>query len=45
MIGNIDVNVMGEKRKVPVGITYFDLANEYQDRYKYPILFAKVGNV
>ena len=45
MIGNIEVKVMGETKKVPSGITYFDLANEYQDQFKYPILFAKVGNI
>ena len=45
MIGNIDVKIMGETKKVPVGITYFDLIGDYQDQFKYPILLAKVGNI
>ncbi len=44
MIGNIEVKVMGEKRVIPLGMTYQDLANEFQDRFKYQILLAKVGN-
>ena len=44
MIGNIEVTVMGEKKTVSTGITYQDLANDYQHLFKYPILLAKIGN-
>ena len=44
MIGNIEVKVMGETRKIASGLTYHDLVSEYQEGFKYPILLAKVGN-
>ena len=44
MIGNMDVKIMGEDKKIASGLTYFDLVGDYQDRFKYPILLAKVGN-
>ena len=44
MLGNIEVKVMGETREISSGLTYQDLANEYQNQFKYPILLAKVGN-
>lgn len=45
MNGNIEINVMGEVRKITSGLTYSDLANEYQEAFKYPIMLAKVGNI
>ncbi len=45
MIGNIDIKIMGEEKRVASGLTYYDLIGDYQDRFKYPILLAKVGNV
>lgn len=45
MIGNIEVTIMGEKKTLTPGITFSDLVGDYQDRYKYPILLAKVGNI
>ncbi len=44
MINNIEISVMGEKRNITFGITYKDLADEYRDKFKYPILLAKIGN-
>lgn len=45
MIGNIEVNIMGEKRSLASGITYYDLIGDYQANYKYPIILAEVGNI
>lgn len=42
MIGKIKVKIMGEERIIPIGLTYDDLANEYQSSCKYPIILAKV---
>lgn len=44
MIGKINVKVMGEQREIPMGLTFDDLANQYEKACKYPILLAKVGN-
>ena len=44
MIGSIEIKIMGETKKVSTGITYYDLAKDYQDRYTNPILLVKVGN-
>lgn len=43
MIENIKVNVMGEEKTVASGLTLLDLAKDYQDRFKYPIILAKIG--
>ena len=45
MLGNILIKVMGETREVSSGLTYQDLANDYQKDFKHPILLAKVGNM
>lgn len=44
MIENIELKVMGEKRTISSGLTLSDIAKDYQDRFKYPIILAKVGN-
>ncbi len=44
MIGEIEVKVMGETKKIPIGSTYQELSGEYVDLFKFPIIFAKVGN-
>ena len=44
MIGNVEIKVMGEKRSVSSGLTYYDLAKEYQPNCSYPILLVKIGN-
>ena len=43
MIGDIKVKVMGEEKSIPAGITYQELAIDYKDRFKYPIVLAKIG--
>lgn len=43
MIGEINVKIMGESKKIAAGLTYQELANEYKDRFKFPIVLAKVG--
>ena len=43
MIGELNIKVMGETKKVSSGITYQELANEYKDMFKFPIVLAKVG--
>lgn len=45
MIGNINVKVMGEEKTIPAGSTFLDLAGDYQNKYKYPILIAKTGTI
>ena len=40
----IKLTIEGEKRKVNLGLSLMDLAKDYQDKYKYPIILAKVGN-
>jgi len=44
MIGDIEVKVMGEQKKVSFGLTYQELSSEYKDKFKYPIILAKIGN-
>ena len=44
MINNVEVTVMGEKKKITTGITYKDLSNDYKEKFKYSILLAKIGN-
>ena len=44
MINNVEVTVMGEKKKITTGITYKDLSNDYNEKFKYSILLAKIGN-
>lgn len=44
MIGDINVKVMGEEKKIAAGISYKELASEYKDKFKFPIVLAKVGN-
>ena len=43
MIGELNIKVMGEAKKVSFGITYQELANEYKDMFKFPIVLAKIG--
>ena len=40
----VKLDIEGEKRKVNLGLTLADLAKDYQDKFKYPIILAKVGN-
>ena len=44
MIGDFEVKVMDTQKKIASGLTYQDLASEYQNQFKYPIILAKVGN-
>ncbi len=44
MDGNIKLKIMGEERVVASGTMLLDLAKDYQDRFQYPIILAKVGN-
>ena len=44
MIGEINVKVNGESKKIPAGMTYQELSNEYKNMFKFPIVLAKVGN-
>ena len=44
MIGDIEIKAMGEQKKVSFGLTYQELAAEYKDKFKYPIILAKIGN-
>ncbi len=44
MISDINVRVMGEEKKIPAGISYQELAGEYKNKFKFPIILAKVGN-
>ena len=44
MIENIKLKIMGESRTVTKGITLLDIAKDYQEKFKYPIVLAKVGN-
>lgn len=44
MIENIKLKIMGESRTVTKGITLLDVAKDYQEKFKYPIILAKVGN-
>lgn len=44
MIGNIKLKIMGEERTIASGQTFSDIAKDYQDKFKYPIILAKVNN-
>lgn len=44
MTGELEIKVDNKTRKVMSGLTYQDLASEYQKDFKYPIILAKVGN-
>ena len=41
---NIKLKIMGEERVVVRGLSLFDIAKDYKDRFKYPIILAKIGN-
>lgn len=43
MIDNIKVIVMNEEVTVKKGITLLEISKKYQDRFKYPIVVAKVN--
>lgn len=32
---------MGEEKEIPSGLTFADVAKDYQDKFKYPIILAK----
>ena len=44
MTGELEVIIDNKSRKVMSGLTYQDLASEYQKDFKFPIILAKVGN-
>ncbi len=44
MVESIKVKIMGEEKTIASKMTLYDLAKEYQDKFKYPILLAKVDN-
>lgn len=44
MDGNIKLKIMGEERVIVRGLSLFDVAKDYKDRFKYPIILAKIGN-
>lgn len=35
---------MGEEKEIPSGLTFADVAKDYQNKFKYPIILAKVNN-
>ena len=35
---------MGEEKEIPSGLTFADVAKDYQDKFKYPIILAKTKN-
>jgi len=41
---NLKVIVMNEEREIPKGMTLLDISKLYQERFKYPIIIAKVNN-
>ncbi len=41
---SLKINIMGKSSIVDSGISLLDLAKDYQDNFKYPILLARVGN-
>ena len=45
MIGSIKLKIMGEERVIASGLTLLDLAKDYQKKFKYPIVLAKIGNM
>lgn len=44
MIDTIKVIVMNEEKEIPKGITLLELSREYQDKFRYPIIIAKVND-
>lgn len=44
MIENIKIIVMNEEREIPKGMTLLELSREYQDKFQYPIIIAKVND-
>jgi uridine kinase len=40
----VKLNIEGKQRKVNLGLSLMDLAKDYQENFKYPIILAKVGN-
>lgn len=44
MIDTIKVIVMNEEREIPKGMTLLELSREYQDKFHYPIIIAKVND-
>ena len=44
MDGNIKLKIMGKERVIVRGLSLFDIAKDYQDEFKYPIILAKIGN-
>ena len=41
---DVKLYIMGEERVVVRGLSLFDIAKDYKDRFKYPIILAKIGN-
>lgn len=44
MDGNIKLKIMGKERVIVRGLSLFDIAKDYQNEFKYPIILAKIGN-
>lgn len=44
MIETIEVEINSKKVKLTKGITLEEVANEYKDQFRYPILLAKINN-
>lgn len=44
MIESIKLKIMGEEKEIPSGLTFADVAKDYQDKFKYPIILAKAKN-
>ncbi len=44
MIDTIKIIVMNEEREIPKGMSLLELSREYQDRFQYPIIIAKVND-
>lgn len=44
MIDTIKIIVMNEEREIPKGMTLLELSREYQDKFHYPIIIAKVND-
>ena len=44
MDGNIKLKIMDKERVIVRGLSLFDIAKDYQNEFKYPIILAKIGN-
>lgn len=44
MIESIKLKIMGEEKEIPSGLTFADVAKDYQDKFKYPIILARAKN-